>query len=50
MLKTTHYSTDLFSQMYLKAMLPKDHLLLRIKKFINFSFVVKETADLYRYI
>lgn len=47
MLKITQYSSDIFSQMYLKAMLPEDHILLRIKKFVDFSFVVRETADLY---
>lgn len=33
--------------MYLKAMLPEDHILLKIKEQIDFSFVIQETADLY---
>jgi len=32
--------------MYLGAMLPEDHILLRIKGPVDFSFVVQETADL----
>lgn len=47
MLKTTQYSCDIFSQMYLKAMLPKEHILLKIKKLVDFSFVLKETEGLY---
>jgi len=49
MLKKNHYNCDLFSMRYIEAMLPKNHILLDIKKLIDFSFVVTEVKDLYSY-
>ena len=47
MLKQKPYNCDLFSQRYIDAMLPKNHILLDIKKLVDFSFVVDEVKDLY---
>lgn len=47
MLKMNQYSCDLFSKRYLDCMLPKNHILLDIKKLVSFSFVTKEIKDLY---
>ena len=47
MLKQTQYNCDLFSKRYIDCMLPKNHILLDIKKLIDFSFVTEEVKDLY---
>jgi len=47
MLKVSQYNCDLFSKRYLDCMLPKSHILLDIKKLVNFSFVTEEVKDLY---
>jgi transposase len=47
MLKKNAYNCDLFSKRYIDAMLPKSHILLDIKKLVDFSFVVDEVKDLY---
>jgi len=47
MLKVSQYNCDLFSRRYLDCMLPKSHILLDIKKLVNFSFVTEEVKDLY---
>jgi len=47
MLKQNHYNCDLFSKRYIDCMLPKSHILLDIKKLIDFSFVTEEVKDLY---
>ncbi len=47
MLKTDQYNCDLFSKRYLDCMLPESHVLLDIKKLVNFSFVTEEVKDLY---
>lgn len=49
MLKKNHYNCDLFSKRYIDAMLPKSHILLDIKKLVDFSFVTLEVKDLYSY-
>jgi transposase len=47
MLKQNHYNCDLFSKRYIDCMLPKSHILLDIKKLVDFSFVTEEVKDLY---
>ena len=47
MLKKNQYSCDRFSKRYIDCMLPKSHILLDIKKLVNFSFVIEEVKDLY---
>jgi len=47
MLKTNQYNCDLFSKRYIDCMLPKSHILLDIKKLVDFSFVTEEVKDLY---
>lgn len=47
MLKVSQYNCDLFSMRYLDCMLPKNHILLDIKKLVSFSFVTDEVKDLY---
>jgi transposase len=47
MLKVNQYNCDLFSKRYLDCMLPRSHVLLDIKKLVNFSFVTDEVKDLY---
>jgi len=49
MLKKNAYNCDLFSKRYIDAMLPKSHILLDIKKLVDFSFVTLEVKDLYSY-
>src|SRR3989338_10762973 len=47
MLKQNQYNCDLFSKHYIDCMLPKNHILLDIKKLVDFSFVTEEVKDLY---
>jgi len=47
MLKQNQYNCDLFSKRYIDCMLPKNHILLDIKKLVSFSFVAEEVKDLY---
>ncbi len=47
MLKHNQYNCDLFSKRYIDCMLPKSHVLLDIKRLIDFSFVTQEVKDLY---
>lgn len=47
MLKRNQYNCDLFSKRYMDCMLPKSHILLDIKKLVNFSFITDEVKDLY---
>ncbi len=47
MLKTNQYNCDLFSKRYIDCMLPKSHILLDIKKLVDFSFITEEVKDLY---
>lgn len=47
MLKINQYNCDLFSKRYIDCMLPKSHILLDIKKLVDFSFVTDEVKDLY---
>ena len=47
MLKQNQYNCDLFSKRYIDCMLPKRHILLDIKKLVDFSFVTEEVKDLY---
>ena len=47
MLKANQYNCALSSKRYLDCMLPKSHILLDIKKLVDFSFVTEEVKDLY---
>jgi transposase len=47
MLKKQSGQIDIFNEMIFESLIPKDHLLVKIEAFVDFTFVYKVTEELY---